>query len=419
MGKLNRKKSIILLFVLGICICFFCEYFIPKRPQVKKGDELVVSKALKQTAEPVLNKKNEGSDTSKDTPDLSISDKLEATPAADIKEDDNPETAPVDNSLTQEGQTQVLNEEGYPQILSKDKVKIYNDTGTAVIGDTGFEIYNYVPSVAGAYAKVINKAGKLFDKDVKVYDILIPTAAGVTLPDNKMDKVNTSRQGESLDKLTKKIKSPVEAVSLYDALMTHRTEYIFYRTDHHWTARGAYYGYRKICEVTGRTPHELSEYTKKNFGGFIGTYYGDTNGNKNLRKDSVNAFYPLGERISMTYHSETGTSVTSDVIVDSSRFGISGKYLAFMAGDNSYSVITNKGVTDGSVCVVVKESFGNALVPYMADHYSKIYVVDYRYYNEKLSKLVKEKRAQEVFFMNNISMTRNSYLVGKLSQLVK
>ena len=418
MGKLNHKKLCLLFFIIGIAICMFCEFCLPERPQVKSGDEVIVSNALKQSEEP-LGKESDVSGDTQETPELNISDNLGATPEAEKKDEGNIDTTPVDQPMVAKGQNIVLNAEGYPQILSNDKIKMYNDTGTAVIGDTGYEIYNYVPSVASAYAKVINNAGKLFDKDVKIYDILIPTGVGVTLPDNKMDKVNSSHQGESIEKIMSKIKSPVETVSLYDALMTHRTEYIFYRTDHHWSAKGAYYGYRKICEVTGRTPHELSEYTKKNFGGFIGTYYGDTNGNKDLRKDSVAAYYPVSENISMTYRTESGATATGDVIVDSSRFGISGKYLAFMGGDNSYSVITNKDIKDGSACVVVKESFGNALVPYMADHYSKIYVVDYRYYSDKLSKLVREKKVQEVFFMNNISMTRNSYLVGKLSQLVK
>ena len=83
------------------------------------------------------------------------------------------------------------------------------------------------------------------------------------------------------------------------------------------------------------------------------------------------------------------------------------------------TVITNKNIKDSSSCVVVKESFGNALVPYLTDHFSKIYVIDYRYWNGKLSHLVKDKKIQKIFFINNISMTRNSYLVGKLNQQIR
>ena len=69
--------------------------------------------------------------------------------------------------------------------------------------------------------------------------------------------------------------------------------------------------------------------------------------------------------------------------------------------------------------MVLKESFGNAFVPFLADHYSKIYVIDYRYWQGNIAKLAKKKNVDDVIFCNNISMTRNAYLIGKLMQLVE
>lgn len=81
-------------------------------------------------------------------------------------------------------------------------------------------------------------------------------------------------------------------------------------------------------------------------------------------------------------------------------------------------MIENKDKTDGSACVVVKESFGNAFVPFLVDHYQTIYVVDYRYWTGSVSQLVREKMAQDVLFINNLSMIRNKSLVGKLARVV-
>ena len=67
--------------------------------------------------------------------------------------------------------------------------------------------------------------------------------------------------------------------------------------------------------------------------------------------------------------------------------------------------------------MVVKESYGNAFVPYLADHYEKIYVIDYRYWKGSISDLAKQHKAQDVIFINNISMTRNAYLIGKIAQI--
>ena len=68
---------------------------------------------------------------------------------------------------------------------------------------------------------------------------------------------------------------------------------------------------------------------------------------------------------------------------------------------------------------MVKESFGNAFVPFLIDHYKKIYVVDYRYYKDTITKLQKKTKADDVIFINNLSMIRNQYLVGQFQGVVK
>ncbi len=68
---------------------------------------------------------------------------------------------------------------------------------------------------------------------------------------------------------------------------------------------------------------------------------------------------------------------------------------------------------------MIKESFGNALIPFLANHYQKIYVIDYRYWDGNVIKLAEEKQAGDIIIVNNISMTRNSYQVGKMALLVE
>ena len=94
------------------------------------------------------------------------------------------------------------------------------------------------------------------------------------------------------------------------------------------------------------------------------------------------------------------------------------KYSAFIASDNPFTEIENKELSDNSACVVVKESFGNAFIPFLVDHYQKIYVVDYRYWTGSISKLAEEKKVQDVLFLNNLSMIRNKSLVGKLHRVL-
>ena len=93
------------------------------------------------------------------------------------------------------------------------------------------------------------------------------------------------------------------------------------------------------------------------------------------------------------------------------------KYNCFIMGDHPLSEIHNEKVTDGSSIVVVKESFGNALMSYIVDHYSTVYEIDYRYWKGDIAQFARDNGVTDVIFANNLSMLRNNYLIGKLSGL--
>lgn len=388
---------------VGVLICLLCTSCGHFHTDVSNGDEVVISNALQD-------KENIGQGLN-GTEESDMTGYPSASPTPDAQESFNQTgTAMPDGS----GRPTAT----YEPIISHEKLKLYDKTGTAVIGDTGYEIYNYVSSSAETYAKIINQVGKKYGKTYHMYDMVVPTSVGITLPDNKADKVNSSDQQEAIRKIYKMIKEPVQKIDLYDILMQHRTEYIYYRTDHHWSSLGAYYAYRQFCLDTARTPYELSQYRKVSFGDFIGTFYGDSYKNKDLRTDKIKVYYPISQQLSMKTRTDSGKMVDCSVIEDASGYGVGAKYCAFLGGDNAYSVITNKDIEDESACLVIKESFGNALVPYLADHYHKVYVVDYRYWTGKISTLAKQNKVQDILFVNNISMTRNAYLIGKLSQIL-
>lgn len=308
--------------------------------------------------------------------------------------------------------------EPYPVIKSKEKLIMYDRTGTAVVGDTGYELYNYVESSASRYAKAINKFTKEIGKDTDVYEMIIPTSVGITFPDNKVKKINSSPQEESLEKIRQKLSGREKFISLYDTMMRHRDEYIYFRTDHHWTQLGAYYAYTAFCEARDLEAHQITEYEKKVSEGFLGSIYVDADKNPDLKQDDVEMYYPVSGHLQMQYKNAENRYKDGQVISDPTNFGVSSKYLAFLGGDNPYTLIVNGEKQDGSSIVVIKESFGNAFVPFLTDHYERVYVIDYRYWNGKLKDFVKKKRAKEVLILNNISMTRNAYLIGMLSKIL-
>ena len=246
---------------------------------------------------------------------------------------------------------------------------------------------------------------------------MIPLSSGITLPDELYGEIPSSGQKKALQNLTKRMNENVIVVNPYENLMKHRDEYIYFRTDHHWTADGAYYAYETLCQETGMEPISRDARESVDFEGFVGSFYKDTGENPLLKEnpDTVRAYYPVSQNTSLTYTTANGETNDWKVIWDVNDYGSSMKYSTFIAGDNPYTVIKNDDLEDGPRCVVVKESFGNALVPFLVDHYSRIYVVDYRYWMGDLAAFAVEKGADDLYFLNNLSMIRSDYLVGKLA----
>ena len=305
----------------------------------------------------------------------------------------------------------------YDKLESKEKVKVVN--GVAVVGNSAYELFTYRESSAKAYAKAVNALAKDLDGKAEVYDMVIPLSSGITFPDNLVDKIDSTNQRDAMLSIMGMMNSQVKSVDIYDALMKHRKEYIYFRTDHHWTALGAYYAYTALCEEMGIEPEKLEEYETREFEGFVGSFYNDTK-NESLKKhpDVITAYLPKSEA-KMHVTPAKGKDYDWDIIYDVSAYGASLKYSTFIASDNPFTEITNQTLTDESACIVVKESFGNAFVPFLVDHYQHVYVVDYRYWQGTLAKLAEEQKAKDVILLNNLSMIRNQYLVGQLQGVMK
>lgn len=305
---------------------------------------------------------------------------------------------------------------GYPTVTTDAKIKKYGNIVT--IGNAGYELYTYLDKPAEKYAKAVNRAAKALAGKTEVYDLLIPLSSGITLPDADYDKIPSGSQKKALAAIEEKLSAQVKVVDPYEKLMQHRDEYIYFRTDHHWTADGAYYAYETFCDSKGLIPISRVRRESKEFAGFLGSFYNDSK-DKKLEKnpDTVKAYLPISST-SMQCEDADGKKASYSVIYDVSGHPASLKYNAFIAGDNALSTITNEDLEDGSSCIVVKESFGNAFAPYLADHYQTVYVVDYRYWNGDLIQFAEEKQADDLIFVNNLSMIRSDYLTGRLSQLI-
>lgn len=111
--------------------------------------------------------------------------------------------------------------------------------------------------------------------------------------------------------------------------------------------------------------------------------------------------------------------VDYNIITDVSKWNKTSKYSTFIGGDNAYTEINNPDVTDGSSVLVIKESFGNAMIPFLVENFENVYVVDYRYFNGTITELVDNKGIENVVFVNNISITSTRDRIDELKTISK
>ena len=259
-----------------------------------------------------------------------------------------------------------------------------------VYGDTGYERFYYTGKGCEGYAAMVNSVKAKLPATTDVYAIVVPNSTGIMLTENAQKKMGSDDQKKAIDYTYSLMDPSVKTVDTFDTLKNHNGEYLFFRTDHHWTQLGAYYAYRQFCKAKEIMPHDKSEYESHSYPGLVGSLYkysGKVDALAN-NPDTVEVWVPLSTN-ECTYGSSTGKIVPSNA-----SYG-------FIGGDQPMVTIDNPKLSDGTSCVLIKESYGNAFAPFLTDHYDKVYVVDYREYKDNLTEFVYNNNVNDVIFLNN------------------
>ena len=294
--------------------------------------------------------------------------------------------------------------EGNLQIKKADKAE--NVAGEQIgslylNGDSAYELYYFSEKAVRAHASLLNTVQAMFPK-VKLSAMIVPNSFGVILDPKVQEKLASSGMDQAIAYSYSLMDKRVNTVNVFDALSAHKKEYIYFRTDHHWTQLGAYYGYQEYCKSMGYSTRPLSDYQKLDFPEFYGTFYFFMNRPESLKghPDQVTAYQ--GSLNSMQYTDSKGNLQEGKLINDASQMLPGNKYNCFMLGDHGYVEIHNEGAPRKKSILVLKDSYGNAFVPLLAQDYRDVYVVDYRHYQGNASSLIREKGIEEILFLNNI-----------------
>ena len=287
-----------------------------------------------------------------------------------------------------------------------------------ITNNCGYGLYYFTQSPADKFAATMNQIYANVKDKVNLYVMICPISAGVMLDQAVLDDMGCSSEKDAIDYIYGKMDPGIHTVSAFDNLKKHNAEYIYFHTDHHWTALGAYYAYQAFCQEKGIEAHNIADYETMEFPGFLGTFCSSSNNSPALQSNpgTVVAYIPKGTN-AMTMHYTNGSVVDWFIVNDVSGYAKSELYATFVGGDRPFSYAHNPAITDGSAVMVIKDSYGNTFIPWLVDHYEYIYWVDARYTSNTISQMVRDYNVQDVIYEVQIYNSSTDNMLGKYAAI--
>lgn len=247
---------------------------------------------------------------------------------------------------------------------------------------------------------------------VNKYFILVPNTVKI-LEDELPSYAYVDDQTAYINKVKASLNSNIQFVDVSNALYSKKDDYIFYKTDHHWTTEGAYYAYVTLSKTVGLTPRDKNFFNiKKVTDNFYGSLYSKS-GFRHLKPDSIELYVPkTAQEYKVEYYDN---NKRSNSLYDMDSLNKKDKYTVFFGGNHSLIKITTNIHSENKL-VVIKDSFANCFIPFLTGYYSEIYVVDPRYYNDDLSTLIKSNKINNMLILYNVTTFFEDASINNISQ---
>lgn len=279
---------------------------------------------------------------------------------------------------------QFVGRDNWIELKTRSEIALqHKEVGGVYLGADDYLLEQHLPE--DITQEMIDQKLRLLVKVVEKYGakvMLVPTADNVL-----SDKLPAFAPYFDQFALLDQVKETVGESAYIDVaskLVKHAQEEIYYRTDHHWTSLGAYYGYEAWKEHTNLlTPvhfdiENLATVTED----FLGTLHSKIN--LPMEGDAIQIFpETLNRPVSLTYD----YNVKKNTMYEESYLEGKNKYGYFL-DDNHGFIEIETGYQNGRELFVLKDSYANCFIPLLTAHYERIYIVDLRYYNGSLAQLM-------------------------------
>lgn len=275
------------------------------------------------------------------------------------------------------------------------------------------------------YASTVNAYRRALGDSVTVYCMPIPTQAAFYCPEDAEE--HTQDQYTAILDIFSELDPQVVAVDIFPVLGEHAAEPIYLRTDHHWAPLGAYYAAQEFAMAAMVPFKPLDSFDVHEIPGFVGTMYGFSRDARIRKAPETFVYYtPRDTHVSTFYVNyrldrsrkriiSTGEEITGDFFIPARGVAT---YCTFMGGDNKLTRVET-GAANGRRLAILKDSYGNALPPFLFNAFEEIHVIDCRYFPLNIVAYLKSHGITDVLFANNMTHatmlhtcdTYDSYLI--------
>lgn len=293
--------------------------------------------------------------------------------------------------------------------LKSDMERISGKTenNQVFFGSSGylFERFTYNEEQLDKNLKQITLFAERHQKDIDSLSLLLvpnsQTLNGEYLP--KYAAATDVPQSPLMDQIFSRLSGVVTPVDIRNVLNQKKiTEQIYYRTDHHWTTRGAYYGYQTFADSIGLSPTPEAALKEIGFSdSFYGTFYTKAN-QRSITPDELELLETSLPEYEVCIE---GQDTCTNSFYDMNALNERDKYKVFFGGN--YPLVTidipHEGEREGRSIVVFKDSYANAMVPFLAQHYSTIHMIDMRYFRMDVDEYLEEHQFDDMLMLYSVA----------------
>ncbi|CQR47313.1 hypothetical protein BN1058_01622 [Paraliobacillus sp. PM-2] len=278
-----------------------------------------------------------------------------------------------------------------------DRLLLKKEVNGIVFGDKGY-LFDPLKEPGDQFEKNIHYLNKFANnQDRTTYVMLAPTSVSI-YPDKLPAFAPSYPLEDWYSNVNTNLNSDAQLINMYPLLKENREEKLYFRTDHHWTMRGAYYAYQSFAKTAELDAYKLDDFKLEvATNEFYGSFYRKVVSNV-IRSDRMEVFFP---NFPIKYQRKIhDTGEVYDGLYDWEKLNSGNAYNFFIGGNQALTTIETTANNNERIAVV-KDSYAHAFIPFLANHYREIHVIDLRYFRQSLDMYLAQHEINETIILYN------------------